>query len=95
MRAREVPSFSFVLPSVSGVGRRAGSSLEQTMQCKRMRQEGPLLVYEHDGRTGGLTPEQSTYWGNYYRETPRDLQSVSCWQADLASVCGDGIGGII
>lgn len=53
-----------------------GSIGEQSRQCQRMREQGPLLVYSHDGTTGGLLPEVPTFWGDYYRENDRDVREV-------------------
>lgn len=54
----------------------AGSVTEQSRQCKKMREQGPLVVYSHDGQKGGLSPEVPTFWGDYYRTHPRDVREV-------------------
>lgn len=42
-----------------------------------MREKGPLLVYSHNGREGGLRPPVHTLWGEFYQTFPRDPHDVS------------------
>lgn len=56
-----------------------------------MREKGPLLVYSHDGREGGLRPPAHTLWGEFYEAFPRDPHDVSepPWREILCvGVCG-------
>lgn len=61
----------------------AGSVREQSYRTNDMREKGPLLVYSHDGREGGLRPPVHTLWGEFYETFPRDPHDVSqpSWRA--------------
>lgn len=54
-----------------------------------MREKGPLLVYSHDGREGGLRPPVHTLWGEFYEAFPRDPHDVSApsWRVILRVWC--------
>ncbi|KAG5187573.1 hypothetical protein JKP88DRAFT_178838, partial [Tribonema minus] len=65
-----------------------GSPREQARQCRRMREAGPLLLYNGGGggsgggaaqRPGGAlaTGRHPTLWGSYYSEHARDTSQVS------------------
>lgn len=54
-----------------------GSVREQSYRTNDMREKGPLLVYSHDGRKGGLRPPVHTLWGEFYEVYPRDPTDVS------------------
>ncbi|CAN0426697.1 unnamed protein product [Pylaiella littoralis] len=49
-----------------------GDLREQSYRTNDMREKGPLLVYSHDGRQGGLRPPVHTLWGEFYEAYPRD-----------------------